>query len=154
MPAAPVPAAVLYDLSYSLSGCVGAGGIFVESGLAFGANNPQPDKANQGIEQEDFKAKAVAAEPRFRVALDNVREHGGEQAYPRHPALPHLPARRQPEDKEREDGAIRVTHRREKGVDDAVVIQFAEEDDDPAHQEGKRQVHANAPFLLPGALGV
>lgn len=126
----------------------------MESGLAFGADEPQADEAEQGVEQEDFKAKAVAAEPFFGVALDEVGEEGGDEAYPRHPTLPHLPARRQPEDKEREDGAIRVAHRREKGVDDAVVIQFAEEDDDPAHQEGKRQVHANAPFLLPGALGV
>ena len=126
----------------------------MESGLAFGANNPQPDKANQGIEQEDFKAKAVAAEPRFRVALDEVGEEGGDEAYPRHPALPYLPARGEPEDEEREDGTIRVAYCREEGVDDAVVIQFAEEDDDPAHQEGEHQVYAYAAFFLFRALGV
>lgn len=71
-----MPAAVLYDLSYSLSGCVGAGGIFVESGLAFGADEPQADEAEQGVEQEDFKAEAVAAEPFFGVALDEVGEEG------------------------------------------------------------------------------
>ena len=149
-----MPAAVLYDLSYSLSGCVGVGGIFVESGLAFGADEPQADETEQGVEQEDFKAEAVAAEPFFGVALDEVGEEGGDEAYPRHPALPYLPARGEPEDEEREDGTIRVAYCREEGVDDAVVIQFAEEDDDPAHQEGEHQVYAYAAFFLFRAFGV
>ena len=93
-----------------------------------------------GVQEEEFVAELVAAEPAFGVELEDEADGRREERHDGHVPVLHLLFRQDAEGKESQDGPVGVTGQFVDRVDGAGAVEGVEDDDGHRHQDGHGDV--------------
>lgn len=107
------------------------------SRTTFFPDAPQPEKANQGVQQQNLKTEPIAPQPLLGMGVDNIGEYRSQQANRREILFLYFAAGRQSENKQSQNRPVSVAHRLKQGIDDTAVVQLPEQNNHQAHQDGK-----------------